>query len=319
MAFLPAEAESSLLRALSRGRLAHAYLISGPVGSGKNAFIQKLGATLLNCSPEELEHHPDYHSARPESKSRRILTEQIRALESALRQKALKGGRKVAVIHEAERLQPQAANAFLITLEEPPPDCHIFLVSAQPELLLDTIRSRCIDVALRPSAPPVPSEGERRIADALTALLDTKKPLNVARVFQFVRVFQAVLNDEREAIRKSHTALLDEEKKRLDRSTEGSWLEEREEQIVALIEAAATRKRSELLRSVADAFAEAARAAYISTPLSPPARAISARFTQKDILLRLDALDSLSTSLGHNVNEALALEAGFLNVFLPSP
>src|SRR6185437_16261140 len=86
--------------------------------------------------------------AEPESKSRRIVIEQIRELEHALQMRASGGRRKVAIISDADRLQPQAANAFLKTLEEPPKDSLLLLLSALPEVLPDTILSRCIAIPL---------------------------------------------------------------------------------------------------------------------------------------------------------------------------
>src|SRR5207245_4481169 len=86
--------------------------------------------------------------AEPESKSRRILTEQIRELEHGLQMQAAEGRRKVAIVADADRLQPQAANAFLKTLEEPPKDSLLLLLSDLPEALPETILSRCIAIPL---------------------------------------------------------------------------------------------------------------------------------------------------------------------------
>src|SRR5437588_631399 len=85
---------------------------------------------------------------QPESKSRRIVIEQIRNIEHALQMRASRGRHKVAIISDADRLQPQAANAFLKTLEEPPKDSLLLLLSALPEALPDTIVSRCIAIPL---------------------------------------------------------------------------------------------------------------------------------------------------------------------------
>ncbi len=157
MAFPPAHALERLLEAQAAGRLGHAYLFCGPRGSGKQGVIERLSASILGAAPGAVLKHPDFHSAEPESKSRRILIEQIRRLESALRAKAFVGNRKVAVIRDADRLQPQAANAFLKTLEEPPAGSHVFLTSSTPDALLDTISSRCIVVHLQPGPVHPPS------------------------------------------------------------------------------------------------------------------------------------------------------------------
>ncbi len=106
--------------------------------------------------------------ARPESKSRRIVIEQIRDLEHALQMRASNGRRKVAIISDADRLQPQAANAFLKTLEEPPKDSLLLLLSALPEALPETILSRCIAIPLA-RARPATGEQRRKEPGELTA------------------------------------------------------------------------------------------------------------------------------------------------------
>jgi len=96
----------------------------------------------------------DIFVCQPESKSRRIVIEQIRDLEHALQMRASNGRRKVAIVSDADRLQPQAANAFLKTLEEPPKDSLLLLLSALPEALPETILSRCIAIPLAPEGHP---------------------------------------------------------------------------------------------------------------------------------------------------------------------
>ena len=122
MAFSRTTALEYLHRAHEKNRLAHAYLISGPPGSGKQQLAANL-ASLVNGTPVGdvfSAKAREIFVARPESKSRRIVIEQIRDLEHALQMRASNGRRKVAIISDADRLQPQAANAFLKTLEEPP-------------------------------------------------------------------------------------------------------------------------------------------------------------------------------------------------------
>jgi DNA polymerase-3 subunit delta' len=93
--------------------------------------------------------HPDLHVIRPESKSRRITVEQVRSLERDLYLKAYQAPIKVAGIIAADRMcigQAEPANAFLKTLEEPPANSVIFLLTTAPDLLLPTIKSRCLTV-----------------------------------------------------------------------------------------------------------------------------------------------------------------------------
>src|SRR5947199_5062563 len=152
MAFTRNAAIGFLRRAHDQKRLAHAYLISGPAGSGKREVAAKLASAVNGTEADDVfsSKAREIFVAEPESKSRRILIEQIRELEHGLQMRASDGRRKVAIIAEADRLQPQAANAFLKTLEEPPRNSLLLLLSALPEALPDTIVSRCIAIPLAP-------------------------------------------------------------------------------------------------------------------------------------------------------------------------
>src|SRR6059036_1532593 len=150
MAFTRQAAIGLLRRAHNQKRLGHAYLISGPAGSGKREVAAELASTVNGTDVGDVfsSKAREIFVAEPESKSRRILIEQIRELEHGLQMRASDGRRKVAIIAEADRLQPQAANAFLKTLEEPPRNSLLLLLSALPEALPDTIVSRCISIPL---------------------------------------------------------------------------------------------------------------------------------------------------------------------------
>src|SRR5436189_4029115 len=153
MPFSRTTALEYLRRAHQQSRLAHAYLITGPPGSGKQLLAANL-ASLVNGTPAKdvfTAKAQEIFVARPESKSRRIVIAQIRELEHALQMRASNGRRKVAIIPDADRLVAQAANAFLKTLEEPPKDSLLLLLSALPEALPETILSRCCGISLEPS------------------------------------------------------------------------------------------------------------------------------------------------------------------------
>src|SRR5580704_1160430 len=144
MALTPKAAIGFLRRAHENKRLAHAYLISGPAGSGKRKVAAALASVVNGTNVDDIFSNKarEIFVAEPESKSRRILIEQIRELEHGLQLRGAEGRQKVAIVAEADRLQPQAANAFLKTLEEPPGNSLLLLLSALPEALPDTIVSR---------------------------------------------------------------------------------------------------------------------------------------------------------------------------------
>lgn len=89
-------------------------------------------------------NHIDVFQLKPEGKSQEIKIENIRNLIEDLQKTPKLSDNKVAVIYEADRLNKNAANAFLKTLEEPPTDTTIFLTTAHPNEIIDTIQSRCV-------------------------------------------------------------------------------------------------------------------------------------------------------------------------------
>src|SRR5438046_8533249 len=180
-----------LRRAHKQNRLAHAYLISGPPGSGKQLLAAELASIVNGTAATDVfsAKARDIFVAQPESRSRRIVIEQIRDLEHRLQMRATDGRRKVAIISEADRLQPQAANAFLKTLEEPPKDSLLLLQSALPEALPDTILSRCIAIPLAPGADPDNKPEEEKLVTLLNASI-TAEGSAVQRAYRLARGFQ---------------------------------------------------------------------------------------------------------------------------------
>lgn len=191
----------------------HALLLAGPARTGRTQLVLEL-ATLFNCEAPDLEHrpcdkcracrliaqqsHPDVlyiepgdsfcrggsgHQPHPSSRDIRIC--QVRGLIESVSRYPFEGRCRVMVIEPADRMGIEAANTLLKTLEEPPPATVIVLITAAPESLLETIRSRCrtLNVALVPSqiiadalrdrgfpselAERAATESRRRPADAL--------------------------------------------------------------------------------------------------------------------------------------------------------
>lgn len=161
-----------------KAALPHAMLLKGRRGIGKLVFARALAQALLCESPAAdgsacggcaacawfaSGNHADYRQVEPaslaetsaeegEKKSSAISVEQIRALADFVNMSTHRGGSRVIVVHPAEALNVNAANALLKSLEEPPARTHFVLVSHRAHQLLPTIRSRCQHIAM--PAPP---------------------------------------------------------------------------------------------------------------------------------------------------------------------
>jgi len=143
---------SVLNRILGSGRIAHAYLFSGPSGVGKElvalrfikaVFCQSGSACgkCPACRKLESGNHPDLHRLEPDGQFIKI--DQIRALQKELGYRPYEATRKACIIDGAEKFNPSSGNALLKTLEEPPGEAIIMLLTSSPESVLPTIRSRC--------------------------------------------------------------------------------------------------------------------------------------------------------------------------------
>ena len=145
-----------LERARASNRLAQAILLYGESLQTLEETALELSRDLLAVSADKnpLEH-PDCFTLRAANKMRQINAEHTRELTRKIQHSASQGERKVAIIYEAERMHTTSANAFLKTLEEPPVDTNLFLLSTRPYELLDTIRSRCQFFHVPAIDPPI--------------------------------------------------------------------------------------------------------------------------------------------------------------------
>ena len=313
---LPKErALEQLIEARTAGRLAHAYLLSGPPGSGCEWLATHLAAIILGTNPEKVSAHPDFHQAAPESKSRRIVTDQIRELEQALHMKPLAGVNKVAVIHDADRLQPQAANAFLKTLEEPPTGSHILLTTSLRDAVLTTILSRCITVPLQSPTDTVQDESTTAISGAFENALLQKGGPDAGTALRFTRIFQAGMAEIREQATEGLESEFKEQLKQYRDSIDKTWKDTREDQIKAQGESTVLRERERFLAALGAVIAATLRQKIRPASDCPQnIRRIAEVNEPKTLLKRLDALERTRRMLSAGVQEALALESGFLQM-----
>ena len=321
MAFSKKSAIGFLRRAHENKRLAHAYLISGPVGSGKREVAAELASAVNGTDADEVfsSKAREIFVAEPESKSRRILIEQIRELEHGLQMRGADGRRKVAIIAEADRLQPQAANAFLKTLEEPPGNSLLLLLSALPEALPDTIVSRCISIPLAANGQPVALPQEKELVELLRSAARDKN-WEVQQAYRLSQGMQRLLGAIRERIKTDNDDALKREETRYRNSTDGAWLEDREEYYKALTESLYIQRRAILIEVLVEFWSDVLRACTTVNHRDLPTAkketaALAERFSTSDVLRRIQRLEELRDNLGRNIQEALAFEVAFLEVF----
>jgi DNA polymerase-3 subunit delta' len=153
-----------LERAVERGRLSHGLLLAADDSEALAGAAMALADRLLNQGsavdpPYPPDRHPDCLQLRPAGKSRSITVAAVRALIGRINVSPTVSRRKVAVLHDADRMNPAASNIFLKTLEEPPADTTILLLTARPHALLPTIRSRVLHFRFAGALAPVPVEG----------------------------------------------------------------------------------------------------------------------------------------------------------------
>jgi DNA polymerase-3 subunit delta' len=179
-------AEQALLSAWGSGRMPHAWLIGGPRGIGKATLAFRFARFALagggeatgglfgdDAAPGSLALSPTHPVFRrvaagghcdlltverrinPDTEKLRgeIVVEDVRDVASFLHLTPVEGGWRVVVVDAADEMNPNAANALLKVLEEPPAQALLLLVSHAPGKLLPTIRSRCRQLAVPPLEP----------------------------------------------------------------------------------------------------------------------------------------------------------------------
>ena len=337
MAYTAEQAFSLIEAAHGRSRLAHAFLITGEPGSGKSDLAAKVisminppadtGGMNLFGEPEEVET-PDLEDlegdlvriVRPKSKSRRIVVDDIRELEKSFYVASAAGSWKVGVIMHADRMGVGAENAFLKTLEEPPADCLLLLLSDAPELLLPTILSRCVRLSLMSSAETrVMTESQEELLAVLASA--ARQGLgNIANALTVRAAFSTLLTRRRAEISKINELALKEETLKYKNTTEGDWLKRREEYYKGHTEAEYLAERDNLLELLIVWMGDVIRSkcevqgVELSSEKESLER-VAAELELPDLLQRMDALENLKVNLGTNVQEQLALEVAFLKAF----
>jgi DNA polymerase III subunit delta' len=334
MAFLPDQAYEHVARAHEHGRLAHALLISGQRGAGKEALAAKIswllqgkheqGSDLFGDPvvseplPLDEQQCDNVQVIRPEKKSRVISVNHIREVENRLHLAVGKGTWKIVVIVDCDRMNANAQNAFLKTLEEPPNHTLLMLITAQPQALLPTILSRCVQLPLMGRTDYRAGGGDDLILTMnRVAAASFGTPWGALTIKS---AFTEVLDRRKKEIDNEEDLLYSSEKKQYSQTTDGVWLREREEFHEAAKRSAYLGERSRLFDVMMAWMADALRCKS-GAPCEdfPEVESLVAKLsdtvTTTSLLQRVEALEDLRATLNTNASEQLALECGFLKAF----
>ncbi len=326
-----------LQRSLARGRLGHAYLFTGDSLEELEFLAANLAKTLnclqpvktsgvatdccdecLNCRKVADGNHADVHWARPESKSRVITIDQMRDVMQQIQLKPTEAGYKIAVIAGADRLNVQAANAFLKTLEEPPKKSVIILLSTEPSRILETILSRCLRLNFATGAArPLSAEQSYWLQQFSSAAANAEKSL-----FGRYRLLDSLLQKLtgiREKVDEAMSARSPLEKYGdVEKDLREKW----EDELKAAIEAEYRRQRGEILLLLQWWFRDvwlhtlAAGEELLHLPQIAGADEVAKRISTRQAQENLSVIEQTQRLLYTNVQEALALEVGLLKLQL---
>ena len=324
-----------LQRSLARGRLGHAYLFAGDQLDELESLARTLSKTLncrnplkiggaatdccdecSSCRKIENNAHADIHWARPESKSRVITVEQMRELMQQIQLKPTEAEHKVTVIAGADRLNPQAANAFLKTLEEPPQNSVLILLSTEPQRILETILSRCLRLNFSGDGKRELNSAEAEWLEKFGALAAGEQKSLLGR-YRLLDVLLQKLGEIRSGLDKSLTARSPLEKyDEVEKDLREKW----EDELAAAVEAEYRRHRADLLLLVQwwlrDVWLHtiAAGKDLLKFPKISGAETVAKRISPRQALENLQTLEQAQRLLHTNVQEALALEVSLLKL-----
>ncbi len=302
-------------------RLAHAYLVVGSPHGDARQFIEHVLPLLLcetgaaagtacgtcsACRRVRENRHQDVIQIEPQGKSCKIPVDILRNLQHQFGQTALSGGRKIAVIWGADRLGAEAANAFLKTLEEPPPGSIFFLVTPSPSSVLETVRSRCQQLSLsEPEAAHVPDAWKPyldAIMDGLEPRDDTDKAAweglaaahrflalctSIRKQIQDIEDNEAGENDDKEAVAARVAARFKEQR------------------------AMALQSLQLWYRDIMLAFCGADPSLFRYGERMETAQRIAGRLRLTDILKKIEILERLHRRLESNIPDGVVVHTAF--------
>lgn len=321
MAFTVEQSFQFLQAAFNRNRLPHALLLNDTGNDSAFALAARLISYINKTPLLPLDDMAGEYCkiVRPKSKTRRILVDDIRNLEPFFQKRALGHHWKIGIFPETECLNEQAANAFLKTLEEPPQNSLIILITAYPQQLMQTIRSRCVRLDLyNPSSSYQLSDAEKRI---IPSWIEACRHIgSETSALLFRSELSLLLASLKEEIKSRIEEEIKEQAKQIAKTSGISdWAKQMEDVTNAHIESEYLGQRDRLLDFFIAWFGDILRlAAKAPNPQFPEYQfeqeAILAKHPIPDMLNRIESIELLKKDLQTNVQEQLALDVRFLQI-----
>jgi DNA polymerase-3 subunit delta' len=309
-----------LSRAVERERTAQAYLFLGMEGVGKKLAAYSL-AKALNCRGErskpylscdsclsclKIDHgnHPDVQvvGGTPEL----IKIGQVRELQRKLHYKPLEGRKKVVIIDGAENLGPAAANALLKTLEEPPPETVIILISTSLSLLLPTIISRCQKIRFQPLSINSLREVVGRALPLKEEAVQSLAFLSGGSPGRALQLAEESIWDTRKELLQRIEQLSSDNIEELFQFS-GSLAEDKEG-LEGIFELLKTFFRDILI------FRENGKDRVVNLDLLPSIERLASKLSSAELVDRIEAINEAQSALRQNVNRQLAVERMLLRI-----
>lgn len=336
----PAQTADELLRrSLLKGRLGHAYLFVGedlgrletaavhlaqtvnciePTVLGEGGLAAEPCGRCRCCLQIAQQRHPDITWVRPENRIRAISVTQIREVIRVLSLRPSEARRKVAILAGADRLNVQAANAFLKTLEEPPSGAVLILLSTDPDRLLETILSRCLRLSFASGIVSVGVEVARWVRE-FAELAKSESP-DLMRRYQLLITLLQTLAAARTAI---ETRLEEASPLKRHPDAEPETRERWEDELTAAVEAEYRRHRGEFLSGLLAWLRDiwiltehgGAHQAFLPQ-FAEATTAVARRISAQDARQNLLVIERTIRRLYTNAQEALVLEVGLLQLTL---
>ena len=317
-----------LLQTKASGHTGQAYLIVGDdidyIEKFAMAWARTAACTEPNADGSACGHcpackrflsnaYPDLTVVRPQSKSRQIKVEDMREFEHILSLAANPGFLKIGMVVEAERLNDASQNAFLKTLEEPPKDTMLLLLSINPRMLLPTTKSRCQTISLLRNRQDYSSLAEQGLFKVLATL---HRQAGASVGIRAAGALSNILAAQRQIAAEYGEANRDSSWDNVDDAKMRKLVEEEN---MAREEAEYVRLRSQVTDAIQAWYMQELLIAYGADESSLPNPEMlkgvnSPRVSSEEALQNIRYVSDFLRSLSANVDEKLALDALCLSI-----